>query len=304
MGRERKLRLFTVLGLFALAVLSAVLLRAGAGAWVVRMLRATCAMPQTPLAAFGTFHFAALGICVCLAVLTGILAWHHRRTGLTDRLVFAAGVLFFLLEWYKQLFCFYVLGSGTYDFSVFPFQFCSLPTYFCLLAPMLGERAKHTLYCFLALFGTVGGYLVMVYPNLPGTLTLCIHTMLWHTLMILLGVWLLIAEGCGGSFAGDYLPAAGVFLAAFAAATVLNLALHRVAAGQGTVLNLYYMSPYYRINYVLIGDVRRALGWGAAMAAYVLLFLSVGALPLWILGAVFCRIRKKDGKNEKMRKKF
>lgn len=296
MNRERRIRILVILFLCALAALSVVLLRAGRAAGLLCFLRGTYLLPQEPLRAFGTFHLSALGICVLAAVLTGLLAWRSHSQDRTDRLVFAAGVVFFLLEWYKQLFHFYVLGNGTYDFAVFPFQFCSLPMYLCLLAPLFKGRIRHTLYCFLALFGTVGGYLVMAYPKLPETLTMCIYTMLWHSLMLALGVWLLITEDCGRSFRRDYLPAAGVFLAAFIVATGLNIVLHETATGQRSVLDLYYMSPYYQTGFFIVGDVQRLWGWGASMVTYALLFLAAGAFPIWLLGTIFCRVRKKGRK--------
>lgn len=294
MKRERLLRLCGVILLCIAAVASVVLLRAGQAEWLLRALRATYCVPTAPLQAFGPFHFAWLGGCICAAVLAGVLGWRTCSETVTDRVVFGAGVVFFLLEWYKQLFSFYVLGSGTYDFTVFPFQFCSLPIYVCLPAPLLGRRAKHTLYAFLALFGTVGGYLVMAYPNLPASTTMCVHTMLWHSGMIALGVYLLVAERCGRSFRRDYLPAAGVFLASFAAATGWNLLLEPLS---GSTVNLFYMSPYRKTYFLVVREVQRLWGWGASAAAYILLFLLVGALPLWFLGVILCRVRKKGRKN-------
>lgn len=297
MKRERVARLCGVLLLSALAAGTLLPLYRGDAAWLRGLLPATYRMPSEPLRAFGTFHFVCLGACILAAVGAGIFAWRHSGKKRTDRIVFGCGILFFLLEWYKQMLSLALRGGGSYDFSILPFQFCSLPVYICLSAPILGERAKHTLYCFLALFGTVGGYLVMGYPNLPDSLTLCIHTMLWHSLMIALGVYLLIAQRCGRSFVRDYLPAAGVFLCCFLAATALNILLRPAAEAGGSVLNLYYMSPYEKANFLVVGDVQRLWGWGASVAVYVLLFLAAGALPIWCVGAVFFRRRKKAGKS-------
>lgn len=294
MAGVKRIRLITVLLLTAGAVASFAALRRHPESGILTVLRRLAAPSAQPMEAFGTFHLVCLGICVIAAVVTGFMAWRYADACLTDRLVFAFGVIFLLLEWYKQADYNCVNGGGTYDFTVFPFQFCSLPLYICPIAPMLGRRAKHTLYCFLALFGTVGGYLVMAYPNLPASPILCVHTMLWHTLMILLGVWLLIGTSCGKSFVRDYLPAAGVFLAVFGAATVLNVLLSGCSDGR---INLFYMSPYHRTGFLLVADVQRLWGWGASVAAYILLFLFAGALPIWILGAALRRIRQKKRKN-------
>lgn len=293
MENERKLRAGVVLLLVWSAVASFLLLRAGAAEGLLRLLKRTCRIPDPPLTAFGGFHLVCIAGCVALTLLAAGIAWRGVKERTLDRVVFCTGIGFFLLEWYKQLFHFFVLGNGTYDFSVFPFQFCSLPLYICLTAPMLGRRAKRACYRFLALFGTVGGYLVMGYPSLPGTLSMCIHSMLWHTFMIALGVYLLIGLPCNGSWRRDWLPAAGMFLFFFAVATTLNLLLGPIARDAGSVLNLFYMSPFYTNGYLIVSDVRRLWGWGASVAAYLLLFLFAGSLPLYGIGRLFGHLRRK-----------
>ena len=293
MAGIRRIRLIAVLLLVSGAVSSFAVLRHNPDCGFLRLLRRGAIVSAQPFEAFGAFHFVCLGICVTAAVAAGILAWRYADSRMTDRLVFAFGVLFLLLEWYKQIDYNCLNGNGAYDYAVFPFQFCSLPLYICLVAPMLGRQAKHTLYCFLALFGTVGGYLVMAYPNLPASPVLCVHTMLWHTMMIVLGVWLLIATGCGKRFFRDYFRSAGVFLLSFATATGLNLLLYNRSGGK---INLYYMSPYHKATFLLVGDAQERFGWGTSVAVYLLLFLFAGALPLWLLGAVFCRVREKKRK--------
>ncbi|HBF15630.1 MAG TPA: hypothetical protein DDW30_08145, partial [Clostridiales bacterium] len=288
MAGVKRIRLMTALLLAVLAAASFAVLRRFPESGLVNALRRVSAPSAQPIEAFGRFHFVCLGICIVAAVAVGFLAWRYADERRTDRLVFAFGVAFLLLEWYKQVDYNCVNGGGAYDFTVFPFQFCSLPLYICPVAPLLGRRAKHTLYCFLALFGTVGGYLVMAYPNLPASPILCVHTMLWHTLMILLGVWLLFGTLCGRSFVRDYLPAAGVFLGVFAAATGLNLLLSGPSGGR---INLFYMSPYHRTNFLLVRDAQRLWGWGASVAVYLLLFLLAGAFPLWCLAALFGYVR-------------
>lgn len=266
---------------------------------IYRLLLASHLPLQAPPQAFGAFHLLCLGACILLTLLGGIVAWRWGTQRLTDRIVFSFGVVFFFLEWYKQAFELFILGSGHYNFAVFPFQFCSLPLYFCLLAPFLQGRGKHAIYCFLSLFGTVGVYLVMAYPAFPGTLSMCVHTMIWHSLMIVLGVYLLVAERCGRSFVLDYLSAGSILLASVAVATALNLLLHTCAVRSGSVLNLFYMSPYYDTYFLIVRDVQARAGWCAALCSYCLLFFVAGALPIFFLGKLFCYLRFKHQKTEK-----
>lgn len=301
-ARRRLVRAGVLLGLALLSAAAALSLRAGRAGWLRGLLAQTDRLLSPRPRAFGGFHLASLGLCLLLAAGAAVLAWRTppaRRAAAADRVVFACGVTFALLELYKQLYCFFIVGNGLYDYSVFPFQFCSLPIYFCLLVPLLPPgRLKSAGLSFLALFGTVGGYLVMGYPNLPERLSLCLHTMLWHSLMIALGAYLLVALRWG---AGDwrqglrreYLPAALLFVCTLGLATLLNVALEPLTANSPGVLNLFYMSPYHPTYFWIISDVQRLLGWPASVLCYVLMFLILGALPLWLAARGLARWRQK-----------
>ena len=54
-----------------------------------------------------------------------------------DRILFCCGLFLSASELYKQLFLYYMINQGRYDWWYFPFQLCSLPMYFCLLLPFL-----------------------------------------------------------------------------------------------------------------------------------------------------------------------
>ena len=301
MSKSFAARFLVIAALILTALSSALFLSVQRADWLLSFLRFTNYVPKTPFSAFGWFHLLCVFICVCAMVATCFAAARlpeRKREVYTDRVVFGCGVAFALLEIYKQIYGYFILGSGIYDFSIFPFQFCSLPIYVCLLSPLLREgRLKHAAYCFLALFGTVGGYLVVGYPKLPPQLSLCIHTMLWHVLMIVLGGFLLVARRCGIRFREDYLSAAGLFLGSVALATLFNVLLEPLASASDTAINLFYLSPYQRTQFVLISDVQDAFGWFPSVLCYVFLFLLLGALPLWLLGrwlAIF--LQKQTGK--------
>lgn len=301
-GRERAVRLGIVLGLLLLTVTAVLLLKSGAGNWLKELLRLTDDHLSRKPRAFGWFHISSVVFCLLLtsgAIVLALRTSAARRAEAVDRTVFACGVTFALLELYKQLYCFFVIGNGFYDYSVFPFQFCSLPIYFCLLTPLLPTgRIKSACYAFLALFGTVGGYLVIGYPSFSDRLSLCVHTMLWHSLMIALGAFLLAAGnwyigGWGKSLRRDYLPSVLIFLCMLGLATLLNVALEPLTAHSPGVLNLFYMSPYHPTYFWIISDVQRRFGWSASMLCYVLMFLILGALPLWFLGRWLTKWREK-----------
>jgi len=244
--------------------------------WFLDLLRMTDKIQRIP-PAFGAFHLGWLISCVALGVFCALLG--ARSSGRhTDSVLFSFGIAFFLLETYKQLYSFYVIQDHVYDFGFFPFQFCSLPLYLCLLLPFLPSGPiKRALLSFLVLFETMGGCLVMGYPAFYDRVSLCIHTMLWHTLMIALGCFLLFSLDFGKSWRREVLPAVPIFLGSLALATVLNIVLHPMAQGSPNPLNLYYISPYGITHFVVVGDVRRWLGWFPALMTYAILFVFVGA---------------------------
>ncbi|MBQ7337050.1 MAG: YwaF family protein [Clostridia bacterium] len=274
-----------------MAVLGILLLFAGV-VWLETSLRpdgifatlaqATHVTVATPRK-FGVFHLCALGICLSLAVAVLFLA--HRVPGeRLDDIVFGVGVALLLLEIYKQLYYHTVLGNGYYNFSVLPLQFCSYAMYLFLLIPLLPRgRWKDALYTFCALYQTMGGCIVMVYPVLYGELSLSIHTMLWHTLMIATGILIGRQQGYGRRYLAEMLPATAIFFGTVSIAVVLNVLLTPYTEHSAAPLNLFYMSPYIKTHYIIIGDVWEAFGWFPALLCYMALFVFVGATLVWLV---------------------
>ncbi len=208
-----------------------------------------------------------------------------------------AGVLLLAMEVYKQYYSYFVIQNRAFDFGFFPFQFCTLPLILYLAVPFLREnRVKDTLCKFSAFFGTMGACLVMVYPAFYDRVSLCVHTMLWHTVMIAVGVFLIFSRGYGKSWRREVLPATVPFLIFVATAMVLNAVLTPFAAKSPSPLNLFYISPYEPTRYFVIRDIRRLLGWEASVAAYVLLFIFLGAglvfLFAYLIRTVTAQLRK------------
>ena len=291
----KAVRLAILLLLIAGTLTAVYLMKTGMAEGLVQLLRENRRSFFQKPKAFTPFHYSFVAICVFCII--GALHWGwslprdgEKRQRISDRVVFLCGIVFGLMEVYKQLYSFYALGSGTYDFGIFPFQFCSLPIYFCLVLPILPRgRVQDACYRFLALFCTVGGYLVIGYPSLSIDLYLSLHTMIWHILMVALGAFLLVACDCGRSFRRDMAPTSMIFLGSCALATIMNLLMKDL----GT--NHFNMSPYQITTFMVIRDVQIAYGWGAAMLSYVLAFMIVGAFPLWLFGRLVIRVR--EGKN-------
>ena len=293
--RARRAAAVAVFGAVALTLI--LLLRSGAAPWLLRLLKELDTRPAKTPEAFGLFHFLWMGICLLMTGFAVLFAWRMPEQGRGERIdrnVFACGAAFFWLELLKQLFWCFVLSPDDYPFQVFPFQFCSLPIYFCLLAPILPWRAaRTTCYRFLALYGTVGGCLVIGYPDFPDVAALCFHTMIWHSLMIAMGIYLLIVTQTGERFLREWFPATAVFLGSFAAATALNVAMNDLPGKTSGPLNLFYMNPYRSTYFWGISDLWERFGWGVAALGYLVLFAVGAAIPLWFLGYLFRFLQRK-----------
>lgn len=288
------LRLGILIGLLSLIPLSFRSVRSHPNGWLTAFLYSTHRHIEKPKA-FGTYHLFMLGICFLLAAAT-VFFFERRRVVCLDRIVFLFGIGFFFLEWYKQLYHYAVLDGQTRNFGILPLQFCSYCLYFALLIPFLPEgKLKDTLYQFCAFYQTMGGALVMAYPLFYRYASLSVHTMLWHTAMICMGLLIMIARDYGRRYFAEVIPPIAVFAIVFAVSVVLNVVLKPYAERSPQPLNLFYMSPYEPCRYWIIKDVRDLFGYPASLLAYAFLFVSVGANLCWgIAKGMFWMRRKKN----------
>ena len=131
----------------------------------------------------------------------------------------------------------------------------------------------------------------MAFPAWYSSFYLCLHTMVWHTLMIAFGVYVLFARGYGRRYFAELLPATAVFLSVTVLATLLNLLLYPFSHSSPNPLNLFYMSPYHSTYLLVVKDAWKAFGWWGGMLVYLLLFIFVGATTVWCVARLFWFIR-------------
>ena len=108
---------------------------------------------------YSAFH---LGLTAAGLLTAFLLARRLSRTQRPVKLLFICGLLLALSEVYKQLFRYYIVNGGHYDWWYFPFQLCSVPMYLCLLLPLLQTawhgRIARAFYTFLQDYGLLGQY--------------------------------------------------------------------------------------------------------------------------------------------------
>ncbi len=189
------------------------------------------------------------------------------------RSLFICGLLLAAGELYKQLFLYYVI-FGSYNWWYFPFQLCSIPMYLCLLLPLLSrnERIFRTVCTFLQDFGLLGGIMALAEPSglLHPYWTLTLHGLIWHILLVFIGLLLAFSRIPDRTAAGFLLtlPMLAVFCVI---ATVINVAT-------GGAADMFYISPYYPVTQVVFYQISLRFGTGAGICVYVLCLCAGGFL--------------------------
>ena len=116
---------------------------------------------------------------------------------------------------------------------------------------------------FLAFYGIIGGLAVMLVPN--AVLYTCfvpmsIHAMLWHTVLVVMGVYLIVSRGYGKKIR-KMLTSSAIFtgfvvLAIIGNVLVYNLHFNTPACQPGDRFSMFYISPYYPTELPLLGAVQ------------------------------------------------
>lgn len=231
---------------------------------------------------YGGFHIGAL--VVVFALFVGMICLRRRvprseaalRRGLW---IFALGLLF--LEIGKQIVYSYDPQTGwQYDWSRFPFQFCSTPIYAALIAaPLRDGKLRRTLLAFLATYSPVAGCAVLFWPSsdvFSTILFLDVHTMLWHGAMVLFGLFLWLG-GYVQPTRRTALRGFCVFLPLNFVALALNELEHAYGFAGEYAFNMFYTSRYYTCHIPLLSTIQRNAPYPVFFGSFVLLLGAGGA---------------------------
>ena len=250
--------------------------------------------------AYSWFHLLWIGIMIVACVAIGLtVARKHSRKA--DRIVISVfSVILLGCEIFKQLFWFEFYDY--YRFEIFPFQFCSVPIYVVIFASVIPwERVREVCCRFLAFYGIIGGLAVMLVPNAvlyTYFVPMSLHAMLWHAVLVVMGVYLIISRGYGKKLREMYTPAI-IFVCFVALAIIGNVLVYKLHLGTpacqpGDRLSMFYISPYYPTELPLLGMVQE-ISYPLFVLCYILLFNSF-ALIVWSVTHLVRKLKKKDAK--------
>lgn len=188
-----------------------------------------------------------------------------------DKIFFIFGIIMLSSELWKQWILTYHINHGQYDWWYLPFQLCSIPMYLLLLLPLARKIHHHQIiysflmdYCLLcgiAVFFDISG---MIYPDIR----LTIHSFIWHILLIIIGLTAGISGACDYSYR-SFPKVTAIYLTGCILATLINIIIHPLG-----LINMFYISPYYKMDQVLFRTIREALGNPLAILLYITTIIS------------------------------
>lgn len=235
--------------------------------------------------AYSTFHIIWLGIMV-VACIACSLTVARRHSAKADRIMISIfSVILIGCELFKQLFWWEYYDY--YRFEIFPFQFCSVPIYVAILASIIPwDKVREICYRFLAFYGIIGGLAVMIVPNAvlyTYFVPMSLHAMLWHAVLVVMGVYLIVSRGYGRSIREMLTPTA-IFLCFVALAIVGNVLVYHLylntpACQPGDRLSMFYISPYFITELPVLSAVQE-ISYPLFLLCYLLFFIGF-SLIVW-----------------------
>ena len=245
---------------------------------------------ETPKS-YGAFHLVALALAIGLAIFLGIYGNRlskdqEKCDKITKRIAFFVGIGLLIIEIYKQTL--YTLDGGSYQWYAFPYQFCSVPMYACLINFFIkNQKVNNAIYYFLAMFGFVSGIAVMLYPGdlFVPTLTICIHTMLWHGSLLALGVFMMTSRRLGRNFLKEVIPGTIVFACFLEGELLLDIVMYHAlfkegAKYAGQTFNMFFISPYFNCTLPILSSIYPKVPYLVFLFCYLLAF-TLGVSIVW-----------------------
>lgn len=247
------------------------------------------AWTMVPPEPYSAFHIWFLIAGITLAVFAAYYfskKWGRKKLPI---LLFVCGVILTVSEIYKQLFLYYVVNGEVYDWWYFPFQLCSLPMYFCMLIPLVSsEKVRKILYTFMQDFNLLGGVMALAEPTglLHPYWTLTLHGLLWHILLIFIGLSIAFCRASDTSIKGFFKT-----LPLFAICCVIASIINVSAKPQGQA-DMFYISPYHPSCQIVFHQIALVVGtfWGNVV---YLLSVCTGGFIFHLIFSIMFENREK-----------
>jgi uncharacterized membrane protein YwaF len=234
---------------------------------------------------FSWFHILWLGIMIIASVVMALTVAKKHSPKCDHIVISVFAVMLAICEVFKQLFWFEFYGY--YRWEIFPFQFCSVPIYISVFAALVpSDKVREVCYRFLAFFGIIGGIAVMAVPTAvlyTYFVSISIHSMVWHAILIAMGAFLIVSRGYGRNFK-ELLAPFIMYLGCIVTAIIGNILVYKLHLGTdacqpGDNLSMFYISPYYPTQLPVLGIVQE-FSYPLFVVCYIA-FFSALTLLVW-----------------------
>ena len=236
---------------------------------------------------FSWFHLLWLAIMIIASVIMAKTTAKKHSPKCDQIVVLIFSIILIICEVFKQLFWFEFYGY--YRFEIFPFQFCTVPIYVSTFASIIrSEKIKEVCYRFLAFYGIIGGLAVMLIPTAvlyTYFVAMSIHSMLWHSILVVMGVYLVASRGYGKNIKELFIPS--LMLLGFVILAIIgNILVYKLHLGTencqpGDNLSMFYISPYYPTQLPLLGVIQE-FSYPLFVICYLILFNSFSLIVFYV----------------------
>ena len=254
---------------------------------------------------FGGFHIVASLMAAALAVLAAMIFARRVKNTLGIRRILAAtGWVLVVIEVYKQLFLYYIVNGGAFDWWFFPFQLCSVPMYLCILLPVFKKKARSTFMTFMGGYTFVSAAATLIYPEdiLRSYLTLTLHGFIWHGLLLFISLFIFFT-GSADAGAQGLRSAAGLFAILSVIAININIVAEPVMPAIRTAhpgvahdwAAMFYLNPFHISPQPVISTVQKTAGIPAGLVLYIIVIIAVSSLVIVCFRRLAVRTVTDDG---------
>ena len=244
---------------------------------MVHVLSAT--MERPPL--FGAWHIVSLALAIAL---TAFMIWKFKDCSdkTLRRILFIFWIVIVLFEVYKQIvFSMHsdgVTAEWSYQWYIFPFQFCSTPLYLLPILVFVKDcKFRNAVMAYMVTFSLFAGLVVMIYPGdvYTSMIGINIQTMVHHGMQLVVGVFL-AAHNRHHLNKRFFAWAVASFSVLCAVAIGLNTIMNYAKPGVG--FNMFYISPFQPCTLPILSDIYAKAPYPVFLIVYVLGFTLVAAL--------------------------
>ena len=190
-----------------------------------------------------------------------------------------SGWILLALELYKQLFIYYIVNGGVYDWWYFPFQLCSVPMYLCILLPFI--RNNSAMLTFMTGYTFLSAMAALIYPEdfLRPYISLTLHGFIWHGILLFISLTILYSGYADLSFRG-FRNATALFILLCGIAVMINIFTEPLMLNAGvrnSYAAMFYLNPYHISPQPVVGSVQKTLGIPAGLMLYVISIIAASS---------------------------